>query len=120
MIDFGRQASLNGRRFETLAQAIAHKDPEDVQAIIAFDAEAVTGEPRPADLFHDEIERLRATAEYQACLPKISEGKAKEMLEREGYRVAAVVAHDNGLVTATAILPTVAGPSDRQRIQQQI
>jgi hypothetical protein len=45
MIDFGRQASLNGRKFETLAQAKAHKDPKDVMAIIAFEGDAVTGEP---------------------------------------------------------------------------
>jgi hypothetical protein len=68
MINFGRQATLNNRKFETLARAIAHKDPNNVLAIIAFEADAVTGEPAPADLFHDEIERLRASPEFQAYL----------------------------------------------------
>jgi hypothetical protein len=63
MTDFGRQACLNGRPFETLAQAIARKDPKDTQAIISFEPDAVTGEAAPSDLFHDEIEKRRASAE---------------------------------------------------------
>lgn len=66
MIDFARQAWLNGRPFVTLGNAIANKNPNDTTAIIAFDNDAVTGKPRPDDLFHDEIERLRDSAEYRA------------------------------------------------------
>jgi hypothetical protein len=43
---------------ETLAQAIARKDPKDAQAIISFEPDAVTGEAAPSHLFHDEIEKL--------------------------------------------------------------
>jgi hypothetical protein len=65
MIDLGRQASLNGRLFETLADAIAAKEPNDAQAIIGLDADAVSGEPAPPDLFHDEIEKIRASKEFR-------------------------------------------------------
>jgi hypothetical protein len=51
MTDFGRRACLNGRPFETHAQAIARKDPKDAQAIISFEPDAVTGEAAPSDLF---------------------------------------------------------------------
>jgi hypothetical protein len=44
MTDFGRQACLNDRPFETLAQAIARTDPKDARAIISFEPDAVTGE----------------------------------------------------------------------------
>ena len=67
-VDFGRQASLNGRPFETLAHAIALKDPRDVGAIISFDHDTVTGQPAPNDLLHDEIERLRASPELKDYL----------------------------------------------------
>jgi hypothetical protein len=56
---FGRQAWLDNRPFETLARAIAHKDPKDVGAIIAFADDAVNGDPRPDDLFHGQVEKLR-------------------------------------------------------------
>jgi hypothetical protein len=120
MTNFGRQAALNDRRFETLAKAIAHKDPRDAQAIISFDPDAVTGEPAPSDLFHDEIEKLRAGAEaYLARSPKkpeINEHEAEELIKGMG-RTAAVVVHDNGLVTANAIF---ANPHDQQRIQNEV
>jgi hypothetical protein len=105
MVDFRRQASLNGRKFETLAQAIAHKDPKDVMAIIAFEDDAVTGKPAPADLFHDDIERLRASQEfvaYTAEKPEINERAAAELIKGMG-REAVVVVHADGLVRATAI-----------------
>jgi hypothetical protein len=73
MIDLGRQAWLNGRAFETTTRAIERKDPNDTQAIISFDADIVTGEPAPADLFHNETEKLRASPEFRACLAQ--EGK---------------------------------------------
>jgi hypothetical protein len=84
MTDFGRQACLNGRHFETLAQAIARKDPKNTQAIISFEPVAVTGEAAPSDLFHDEIEKLRASAEaYLARArqkPEINEREAAEFI----------------------------------------
>jgi hypothetical protein len=116
MVDFGRQAWLNGRPFENLARAIAHKDPDDVQAIIAFEADAVTGEPRPDDLLHDEIERLRASPKFRAHLPEIGADEAEELIKDMG-RVAAVAVHDNGLVTANAIF---ASGADRQQIQSEV
>jgi hypothetical protein len=116
MANFGRQAWLNGRPFETLARAIAHKDPHDVQAIIAFEADAVTGEPRPADLFHEEIERLRASPEFCAHLPEIGEDEAEELIKEMG-RMAAVTVHANGLVTANAIHAIGA---DRHHIQREV
>jgi hypothetical protein len=99
MTDFGRQACLNGRHFETLAQAIARKDPKNTQAIISFEPDAVTGEAAPSDLFHDEIEKLRASAEaYLARArqkPEINEREAAEFIKGMG-RVATVVVHDTG------------------------
>jgi hypothetical protein len=106
MTDFGRQARLNGRPFEPLAQAIARKDPKHAQAIISFEPDAVTGEAAPSDLFHDEIEKLRASAgAYLARArqkPEINEREAAEFIKGMG-RVATIVVHDNGLVTASAI-----------------
>jgi hypothetical protein len=122
MIDFGRQASLNGRKFGTLAQAIAHKDPKDVMATIAFEDDAVTGEPAPGDLFHDDIERLWASPEFKAYLahssekPEINEREAEELIKGMG-REAAVVVHDNGLVRATAIYGDL---SQIHRIQNEV
>jgi hypothetical protein len=66
MTNFGRQAHLDGRGwFETLANAIDRANPHDVFARIGFDRDAVTGEPAPADLFHDDIEKLRASQEFR-------------------------------------------------------
>jgi hypothetical protein len=116
MVDFGRQASLNGRKFATLAQAIAHKDPKDVMAIIAFEDDAVTGEPAPADLLHDDIERLRASMADSPDKPEISEREAEELIKGMG-REAAIVVHDNGLVSATAIYGDL---SQIHRIQNEV
>jgi hypothetical protein len=119
MIDFGRQASLNGRKFETLAQAIAHKDPKDVMAIIAFEDDAVTGAPAPADLFHKDIEQLRTSPEFVAHTsekPEISERAAEEPIKGMG-RQATIVVHDNGLVRATAIYGDL---SQIHRIQNEV
>jgi hypothetical protein len=69
------ERSLNGRPFETLARAIAHKDPKDVMAIIAFEDDAVTGKPAPADLLHDDIERLRGSPALQAYLARVGQGQ---------------------------------------------
>ncbi len=82
MTDFGRQACLSGRPFETLAQAIARKDPKDTQAIISFEPDAVTGEAAPSDLFHDKIEKLRASAEAYLARAR----QKPEINEREAAR----------------------------------
>jgi hypothetical protein len=102
--------------FETLAQAIANKDPHDVMAIIAFESDAVTGEPRPSDLFHDEIERLRASAELKAYLPEITPAEAEDFIKKSG-RVAAVVVHDDGLVRAN---PIYGDFSQLARVQDEV
>jgi hypothetical protein len=125
MTNFGRQASLNGRLFESLARAIEAKDPRDVQARISFDADAVTGEPRPDDLFHDEIEKLRTSNEFKAYSmraskkPELSERGAEELIKGMG-RIATVVVHSSGQVTANAIFATNLSPSERQRFQNEV
>jgi hypothetical protein len=123
MTDFGRQAFLNGRPFETLANAIMHKNPRDVQAIISFDSDAVTGDPAPKDLFHDDIENLRAGAQaYLARSPKraeLNERETEELIKGMG-RVAAVVVHQTGLVTANAIFANSLNAAERQRIQNEV
>jgi hypothetical protein len=68
MIDLDRQAWLNNRPFESLAAAIAAKDPRDVMARISFDHDSVTGSLAPSDLFHEDIEQLRASPSFQARL----------------------------------------------------
>jgi len=66
MAHFSRQAYLHRRGwFETLASAIDKANPRDVFAAISFDHDIVTGDPAPADLFHEEIEKLRASAEFR-------------------------------------------------------
>ena len=126
MIDLERQACLNNRPFQNLAQAIAHKDPKDVQAIISFERDVVAGEARPPDdLLHDEIEKLRASAEFKAYMarsskrPEINEHEAEELIKGMG-RVAAVVVHQNRLVTANAIFATNLNAAERQRIQNEV
>lgn len=123
MTSFGRQASLNNRRFETLARAIAHKHPSDVLAIISFEDDPISREPRPDDLLHEEIEKLRASPEYTAYLARhpedkreITESEAEKFIRDMG-REASVVVHANGLVRATAIYGDL---SQIQRIQNEV
>ncbi len=63
---------LNGRPFETLGEAIAHKDPNDIGAIISFDVDPATRQSRPDDLLH----------EFQAYLARKASAKP-ELNERE-------------------------------------
>ncbi|MGT2438150.1 hypothetical protein ACU4GH_22575 [Bradyrhizobium betae] len=125
MVNFGRQVWLDGRPFETLADAIKAKDPDDVQAILSFDADAVTGSPRADDLLHDEIEWLRASPEFQTYLaraqhkPELSEREAAAYIQGMGPAVSVVV-HDNGLVTATALVATHLSAAERLRIQNEV
>ena len=71
---------------------------------------------------HDGIEKLRASAEaYLARArqkPEINEREAAELIKGMG-RVATVVVHDNGLVTASAIFANT-NAAERQRIQNEV
>jgi hypothetical protein len=99
MTNLGRQAYLNGRSFESLAQGYSDQGPKDMQATISFEPDAVTGEPAPSDIFHDEKLRTQAYLAQPSNEPELSEREAEELVKGMG-RVAAVVVHDKRLVTA--------------------